>query len=65
MSSYLNSHIVALSAAFAMLGLDQLTKHWALVSLSAVGMTIELAGPIDLTLVLNRSNGIWSDPRLR
>src|SRR5215472_5478997 len=57
-----NSSIIALSAAFAMLGLDQLTKHWALVSFGAVGTTIELAGPIDLTLVLNRSNAFGLIP---
>jgi hypothetical protein len=38
-----------------MLSLDQLTKHWALASLGAVGATIELAGPINLTPVVNRS----------
>jgi len=54
--------IIALSAAFAMLGLDQLTKHWALASLGAVGTTIELVGPIDLTLVLNRSNAFGLIP---
>ena len=61
MSSHLK-HIIALSAAFVMLGLDQLTKHWALVSFGAVGMTVELAGPIDLTLVLNRSNAFGLIP---
>jgi len=45
-----------------MLGLDQLTKHWALLSFSAVGTTIKLAGPIDLTLVLNRSNAFGLIP---
>jgi signal peptidase II len=61
-SSYLASRTIALSAAFAMLGLDQLTKHWALVSFGAVGLTIELAGPVDLTLVLNRSNAFGLVP---
>ncbi len=56
MKSRLNSRIIALSAALAMLALDQLTKHWALSSLGVVGTTIRLVGPIDLTLVLNRSN---------
>ena len=57
-----NSRIIALSAAFAMLGLDQLTKHWAIGSLGAVGTTIKLAGPIDLTLVFNRSNAFGLIP---
>jgi signal peptidase II len=61
-NSRLNPRIIALSAAFAMLGLDQLTKHWALLSLGAVGTTIKLAGPIDLTLVFNRSNAFGLIP---
>ena len=61
-NSRLNSRIIALSAAFAILGLDQLTKHWALLSLGAVGTTIKLAGPIDLTLVFNRSNAFGLIP---
>ena len=62
MNSRLNPRIIALSAAFAMLGLDQLTKHWALLSLGAVGTTIKLAGPVDLTLVFNRSNAFGLIP---
>ncbi|MGA7804087.1 signal peptidase II, partial [Bradyrhizobium sp.] len=61
-SSRLNSRIVALSAALVMLVLDQLTKHWALISLRRVGATIKLAGPIDLTLVFNRSNAFGLIP---
>ena len=61
-NSRLNSRIIALSAAFAILGLDLLTKHWALLSLGAVGTTIKLAGPIDLTLVFNRSNAFGLIP---
>ena len=61
-NSHPKSRIIALSAAFAMLGLDQLTKHWALVSFGAVGTTIELVGPFDLTLVLNRSNAFGLIP---
>jgi len=45
-----------------MLCLDQLTKHWALLSLGAVGTTIKLAGPVDLTLVFNRSNALGLIP---
>jgi signal peptidase II len=61
-NSRLNSRIIALAAAFAMLGLDQLTKHWALLSLGAVGTTVKLAGPIDLTLVFNRSKAFGLIP---
>ena len=62
MNSHLNSRIMALTAGFAMLALDQLTKQWALVSLGAVGTTAELAGPIDLTFVLNRSSAFGLIP---
>lgn len=56
------ARIVVLSAAFAVLALDQLTKHWAILSLGSVGTTIKLAGPIDLTLVFNRSNAFGLIP---
>ena len=62
MSSHLSSRLIALSAASAMLVFDQLTKQWALRSFAAVGTTIELAGPVDLTLVLNRSNAFGLIP---
>ena len=62
MNSRLNSCIIALSVAIAMVGVDQLTKHWAILSLGAVGATIKLVGPIDLTLVLNRSNAFGLIP---
>jgi signal peptidase II len=58
----LNPRMIALLAAFATLGLDQLAKHWALLSPGAVGATIKLAGPIDLTLVFNRSNAFGLIP---
>ncbi|WP_165435152.1 signal peptidase II [Bradyrhizobium sp. Leo121] len=58
----MNNRLFALSAAFAVLALDQLTKHWALMSLVTVGTTIKLAGPIDLTLVFNRSNAFGLVP---
>jgi signal peptidase II len=45
-----------------MLMLDQLTKQWAITSLGAVGTTVRLAGPIDLTLVFNRSNAFGLIP---
>jgi lipoprotein signal peptidase len=61
-SSHRNSRILALSAACVMLGFDQLTKQWALAVFAARGTTIQLAGPIDLTLVLNRSNAFGLIP---
>lgn len=59
----MSNRLFALSAAFAVLALDQLTKHWALTSLVTVGTTIKRAGPVDLTLVFNRSNafGLFPD----
>jgi signal peptidase II len=59
---HLNLRIIALFASFVMLGLDQAAKHWALVALGAVGTTIKLAGPVDLTLVLNHSNAFGLMP---
>jgi signal peptidase II len=59
---FVNSRFIALSAATATLGLDQLTKHWALLFLGAVGTTVKLAGPVDLTLVFNRSNAFGLIP---
>jgi signal peptidase II len=58
----MNSRIIALSAACVMLGFDQVTKQWALGAFAALGTTIELPGPIDLTLVLNRSNAFGLIP---
>jgi signal peptidase II len=62
LNSRLTTGTIALAAAFAMLCLDQLTKHWALLSLGAVGTTIKLAGPVDLKLLLNRSNAFGLIP---
>lgn len=58
---YRSSRIVALSAALAMLALDQLTKLWALRSLET-GATVKLPGLVDLTLVFNRSNAFGLVP---
>jgi signal peptidase II len=60
--SLVKSRFIPLFAAFAMLVFDQLTKHWALSFLAAVGTTIKLAGPIDFTLVFNRSNSFGLIP---
>jgi len=54
--------IAAMSASLAALGVDQLTKHWALVSLATPGTTIRLTGPVDITLVFNRSNAFGMIP---
>jgi signal peptidase II len=47
---------------FALLTIDQLTKLWAYSALTP-GSSIPLHGPVDLTLVFNRSNafGIMPD----
>jgi hypothetical protein len=45
------SFVVAL-----VLGLDQLSKQWALTALGQVRTTLVLPGPVDLTLVFNYSN---------
>jgi signal peptidase II len=62
LNSRLTAGTIALATAFAMLCLDQLTKHWALQALGAVGTTIKLAGPVDLTLLFNRSNAFGLIP---
>lgn len=62
LNSRLTRGAVVLATAVATLGLDQLTKYWALLSLGAAGATIKLAGPIDLTLLFNRSNAFGLIP---
>ena len=44
------------------LGLDQLSKQWALTAFSKGGSTVVLPGPIDLTLVFNYSNAFGLVP---
>jgi signal peptidase II len=61
LNSRLTTGNIVLAAAFGTLCLDQLTKHWALLSLGA-GATIKLAGPVDLTLLFNRSNAFGLIP---
>ncbi|WP_375776723.1 signal peptidase II [Bradyrhizobium sp. ma5] len=61
MRRYRSSRITAFCAALAMLALDQLTKHWALRSLET-GATVKLRGPVDLTLMFNRSNAFGLVP---
>jgi len=53
---------IALLVAAVVLGLDQLSKQWALATLRHVGSTLVLPGPVDLTLVFNRSNAFGLVP---
>ncbi|MEA2788042.1 MAG: hypothetical protein QOG73_448, partial [Acetobacteraceae bacterium] len=51
-----NTRVAALLLAVLVLGLDQLSKQAALYLLRDTGATLVLPGPVDLTLVFNRSN---------
>lgn len=53
--------VVALVVALV-LGLDQMSKQWAVTALGQVGTTLVLPGPVDLTLVLNYSNAFGLVP---
>lgn len=53
---------MALLGAVLALGLDQLSKRWALSALHQPGPTRVLPGPFDLTLVFNRSNAFGLVP---
>lgn len=54
--------MIALLIVAAVLGVDQLSKLWALARLRHVGSTLVLPGPVDLTLVFNRSNAFGLVP---
>jgi signal peptidase II len=54
--------VIALLVAAVVLGLDQLSKQWALTALRQVGTTVRLPGPVDLTLLFNRSNAFGLVP---
>jgi signal peptidase II len=54
--------MIALLIVAAVLGVDQLSKLWALTTLRQVGSTLVLPGPVDLTLVFNRSNAFGLVP---
>ena len=56
-SALLASFIIA-----GVVGLDQCSKQWALTALAKVGATLQLPGPVDLTLVLNYSNAFGLMP---
>jgi lipoprotein signal peptidase len=57
-----NPLVVALLVVAVILGLDQLSKQWALSALRQMGSTVVLPGPVDLTLVFNRSNAFGLVP---
>ena len=57
-----NPRLIALTVAAVVLGLDQLSKQWALAALRQVGSSVVLPGPVDLTLVFNRSNAFGLVP---
>jgi signal peptidase II len=61
-SRWQNPRVIALSVVAAVLGLDQLSKQWALAALRQAGSTVVLPGPVDLTLVFNRSNAFGLVP---
>jgi signal peptidase II len=54
--------MIALLVAAVVVGLDQVSKQWALAALRHVGSTLALPGPVDLTLVFNRSNAFGLVP---
>jgi signal peptidase II len=53
---------MALLLAVLVLGLDQLSKQGAVYLLRDAGATLVLPGPVDLTLVFNRSNAFGLVP---
>lgn len=62
MSRCQNLRVTALLVAAVVLGLDQLSKQWALAMLRQAGSTVVVPGPVDLTLVFNRSNAFGLVP---
>lgn len=54
--------MIALLVVAVVLSLDQLSKQWVLTALQQVGTTVVLPGPVDLTLVFNRSNAFGLVP---
>jgi signal peptidase II len=57
-----NTRVMALLLAVVVLGLDQLSKQGAVYLLRDAGATFALPGPIDLTLVFNRSTAFGLVP---
>jgi signal peptidase II len=54
--------MIALLVVAVVFSLDQLSKQWALTALQQAGTTVVLPGPVDLTLVFNRSNAFGLAP---
>jgi signal peptidase II len=57
-----NPRVIASLVVALVLGLDQLSKQWALTALGKAGSTLVLPGPVDLTLVFNYSNAFGLVP---
>jgi signal peptidase II len=57
-----NLRAIAWLVVALVLGLDQLSKQWALTALGKAGSTLVLPGPVDLTLVFNYSNAFGLAP---
>ena len=57
-----NTRVIALLVVAVVLSLDQVSKQWALSALQQSGTTVVLPGPVDLTLVFNRSNAFGLVP---
>ena len=62
MSRRPNPRLVALFVAILIIGLDQVSKRWALNALRLAGSRTMLPGPVNLTLVLNYSNSFGLAP---
>jgi signal peptidase II len=57
-----NNRTLAFCLSALVIGIDQITKYWVLETLVAPGTTLALPGPVDLTLVMNRSNAFGLVP---
>jgi signal peptidase II len=62
MASKRQSRLIGGGVAALVLALDQVTKHVVLAALSVTGQRLRLPGPIDFTLVFNRSNAFGLVP---
>jgi len=62
MSRRTKPRVIGWLVVILVLGLDQLSKQWALTALGKVGSTVVLPGPIDLTLLFNYSNAFGLVP---
>ncbi len=57
-----NNRALAFCLAAMVVVIDQFTKHWVLGNLVSPGTAMALSGPVDLTLVMNRSNAFGLVP---